>query len=93
MPITNTPKMMLVERAGERAIYVFDKSDTCAVDRLRDLFGLTLGSVESVIQDLEARNATSDLPPAAWASGVRSRLLGSIGRSLGFADLQGLIAR
>jgi hypothetical protein len=84
-------EMMVAERAksiknGQCAIYVFDKSDSCAVDRFRDLFGQALASVEGVIQDFEAMRAASGLPRSAWASGEGSTLLGSIGRSLGFAE-------
>jgi hypothetical protein len=85
-------EMMVAERAksiknGQCTIYVFDKGDNFAVDSFRDLFNQALVSIESIIQDLEAKKATSDLPAAAWASGGPSTLLGSMGRSLGFADV------
>jgi hypothetical protein len=85
-------EMMVAERAksiknGQCTIYVFDKGDDCAVDTFRELFSQAVASVEGVIQDIEARKASSGLPAAAPAYGDKATLVGSIGRSLGFADV------
>ncbi len=84
-------EMMVAERAksiksGRCTICVFDKSDNCVVETFRDLFNQAFASFERVIQDFEARKVTSDQPAATWASGERGTLLGSIDRSLDFAD-------
>jgi hypothetical protein len=85
-------ELMVAERAksikgGQCTIYMFDKADIGAVETFRDLFSQALASVETVVEDLEARSAAAELPAPASASGHGNTLVGTIGRSLGFADV------
>ena len=85
-------EMMVAERAksikgGQCTVYVFDKGDNCAVDTFRELFSQALASVDSVIGDIETRRASSAGGPVATPAFGDKTLVGSIGRSLGFADV------
>jgi len=85
-------EMMVAERAksiknGQCTIYVFEKGDDFAVESFKELFSQALAALETVVGDLETEKATADLPQASWAEGEKGALLGSIGRSLGFADI------
>jgi hypothetical protein len=85
-------EMMVAERAksiknGQCTIYVFDKGDNSAVDTFRELFSQALASVESVIQNIEARRASSGLSVAMRAFCDKTMLVGNVGRSPGFTDI------
>jgi hypothetical protein len=85
-------EMMVAEHAksiknGQCTVYVFDKGDSCALDTFGKLFSQALASVEGVIQDIEARRAGPELSAATRALGDKTTLAGSIGRSLGLADV------
>lgn len=85
-------EMMVAERAksikgGQATVYVFDNSDKQAIENFRDLFGQALASVESVIQDLEARRDASQTSSSALQLDEGGKLLASIGKSLGFAEI------